>query len=82
LFSFCDPVADVCLTDAGIRSVSINGNTAEFDGTAHLDDGTKVRYSVSVTDNGAPGSSDTILIILEDGYSAGGTLTSGDIRIH
>ena len=80
-FSFCDPAADVCLTNAGIRSLSINGNTAEFTGTAQLDNGTKVHYSVSVTDNGKPGTLDTISINLSDGYSAGGMLVTGDIRI-
>ncbi len=81
-FSFCDPAAGVCLTNAGIRNLSINGNTAEFNGTAQLDDGTKVRYSVSVTDNGKPGTLDTISINLSDGYSAGGMLVTGDIRIY
>jgi hypothetical protein len=80
--SFCDPAAGVCLTNAAIQSVSITGNTAELSGTGHLDDGTKVRYSVSVTDNGSSGTSDTISISLDDGYSASGTLTSGDIRIY
>ena len=81
-FSFCDPVAGVCLTNAGIRNLSINGNTAEFTGTALLDDETKVHYSVSVTDNGKPGTLDTISINLSDGYSADGMLITGDIRIH
>jgi hypothetical protein len=81
-FSFCDPVAGVCLTNAELRSLSINGNTADFAGTARLDGGTKVGYSVSVTDNGEPGTSDTISITLNDGYSVSGILTSGDIRIY
>jgi hypothetical protein len=80
-FSFCDPAADVCLTNAGIRNLSIDGNTAELSGTANLDDGTKVRYNVSVTDNGEPGTLDTISISLSDGYSADGTLITGDIQI-
>ena len=81
-FSFCDPVAAVCLTNAGIRNLSINGNVAEFSGRAQLDDGTKVDYTVSATDNGKPGTSDTISIDLSDGYSARGTLITGDIRIY
>jgi hypothetical protein len=81
-FSFCDPAAGVCPTNAEIRSLSIAANTAELRGTIHLDDGTKIRYSVSVTDNGEPGTLDTISITLDDGYSIGGTLTSGDIQIH
>jgi hypothetical protein len=39
-------------------------------------------FSVNVTDNGEPGTLDTISISLSNGYSASGTLTSGDIRIH
>jgi len=81
-FSFCDPAAGVCLTNAGIRNLSINGDTAEFSGTAQLDDETKVQYSVNVTDNGSPRTRDTISINLSDGYSAGGMLVNGDIRIH
>ena len=81
-FSFCDPLASVCLTNAGIRSLSINGNTAACSGTARLDDGTKVSFTVNVTDNGSPGTMDTISITLNDGYFVDGTLTSGDIQIY
>ena len=81
-FSFCDPAAGVCLTNAGIRSLSIAGNTAALSGKGHLHDGTKVGYRASVTDNGEPGILDTISITLSDGYSAGGTLIGGDIQIH
>ena len=81
-FSFCDPAAGVCSTNARIRSLFINGNTAEFSGTVQLDDGTEVRYTVSVTDNGTPGTLDTISINLSDDYSASGMLITGDIRIY
>jgi hypothetical protein len=81
-FSFCDPVADACITKGKIRTLSISGNTAGFSGQGRLDDGTRVSFDVSVTDNGSPGTSDTISISLSNGYSAGGTLTSGDIRIY
>lgn len=80
--SFCDPAAGVCLTKAGVRSLSINGNSADFSGSARLDDGTRVTFSVTVTDNGLPGTSDTISISLGNGYSASGNLTSGDIQIY
>ena len=80
-FSFCDPVAGVCPTQTTIRNVSINGNTAEFSGTLQLDDETQARYSVSVTDNGKPGTQDTISISLSNGYAVDGTLVTGDIRI-
>ena len=81
-FSFCDPAAGVCATKARIQNLSIVANSAEFNGQARLEDGTEVRFSVSVTDNGDPGTSDTISISLSTGYSVSRTLTSGDIRIH
>jgi hypothetical protein len=46
-----------------------------------VEDGTNVTFTVSVTDNGEPGTSDTISISLSTGYLVGGTLTTGDIRI-
>jgi hypothetical protein len=82
-FSFCDPTAGLCLTNgAEIRHLSITGNTAAFNGKAQLDDGSKVQFNVSVTDNGEPGILDTISINLSDGYSVGGHLDAGDIRIY
>jgi galactose oxidase-like protein/Kelch motif protein len=81
-FAFCDPAAGVCITKGIIRSVSIPSNTADFSGSARLEDGSTVRFSVSVTDNGQPGTSDTISISLDNGYFASGTLTGGDIRIY
>jgi hypothetical protein len=80
-FTFCDPAASVCMSKAGIDSLSITGNTAGFGGFGILDDGTGVNFNVSVTDNGEPGTSDTISISLSTGYSVSGTLNSGDIRI-
>ena len=81
-FEFCDPAAGVCITKGIIQSLSIPSNTADFSGSARLEDGSRVMFSVSVTDNGQPGSSDTISISLSNGYSASGTLTRGDIRIY
>jgi hypothetical protein len=81
-FTFCDPAAGRCTAKARVQSLSINGNTAEFSGQGRLEDGTRVTFNVSVTDNGEPGTSDSISISLSNGYSASGNLTSGDIRIH
>ena len=72
----------MCMTKGKIQSLSITGINAEFSGKARLEDGTRVTFDVSVTDNGEPGRLDTISITLSNGYSAGGTLTSGDIRIY
>jgi hypothetical protein len=80
-FTFCDIAAGKCTAKARVQSLSITGNTAGFSGQARLDGGTRVTFSVNVTDNGEPGTSDTISITLSNGYSVSGTLTSGDIRI-
>jgi hypothetical protein len=79
-FSFSDPAAVISITGAKVRTLTFNGNSADLGGTARLGDGTRVTYSVTVTDNG-DGSSDTFSITLSNGYSASGTLTSGDIQI-
>ncbi len=81
-FSFCDPAASVCITRAAIRTLSITGNSAEFGGRGQLDDGSRVDFSVSVTDNGKPGTSDTMSINVSNGYSVTGALSGGDIRIY
>ncbi len=41
----------------------------------------RVMFSVNVTDNGQPGTLDTISISLSNGYSVSGNLISGDIRM-
>ena len=79
--SFSDPAAEISMTKAKIRTLTFSGNSAELGGTARLGDGTRVTYRVSVTDNSSDRRLDTFSITLSNGYSAGGTLTSGDIRI-
>jgi hypothetical protein len=81
-FSFCDPAAGVCLTNVRINTFTITGNSAELSGPARLEDGTRVKLDVSVSDNGSPGTSDTISISLSNGYTAAGNLTSGEIKIY
>jgi hypothetical protein len=80
-FYFRDPVAGVRITSAGIRNLSISGNSAHFSG-GQLQHGTEIKFKVSVTGNGSPGTSDTIAVTLSDGYSLSGTLIRGDIRIY
>jgi len=78
--TFSDPAAGIAISRAKVRTLTFTGNSADFGGTARMGDGSKVTYSVSVTDNG-DGSTDTFNISLSNGYSAGGTLTSGDIQV-
>ena len=79
--SFCDPAAGACITNARFYSLSVDGNTAYFVGSAHLDEGRKVIFNVSATDNGSPGTVDSISVMLYNAYSVAGPLISGDIRI-
>jgi hypothetical protein len=65
--SFSDPAAGISITQTKVRTLTFNGNSADLGGTARLGDGTRVTFSASVTGNG---------------YSAGGTLITGDIRIY
>ena len=79
-FSFSDPAASLTITDAPVRRLSISGNTATFNGKADLGGGVKATFNVIAADNG-PGTSDTLSITISNGYSAGGTLIDGNIRI-
>ena len=80
-FSFSDSAAGLTITDAPIRRLSINGNTANFNGRADLGGSNRVTFNVSVADNG-PGTSDTLSITVSNGYSASGILIDGNIRIY
>ncbi len=80
--SFSDPAAGISITETEVRTLTFNANSADMGGTARLGDGTRVTYSVTVTDNSSDGSTDTFFINLSSGYSAGGTLSTGDIRIY
>jgi hypothetical protein len=79
--TFSDPAAGISIMNAKVRTLTFSGNTADLGGKARLGDGTTVTYSVSVTDISSDGSADTFSINLSNGYSAGDTLTSGDIKV-
>ena len=82
LFTFCDASAGVCITAGRVPDAPyIVGNSAKLIGYGHLEDGTRGRFRVSVTDNGA-GTTDTISVTFDNGYTLSGNLTSGDIRIY
>ena len=78
--SICDAAADVCTKKGRVYSLTITGPNADFSGFVQLH-GRTVNFDASVTDNGEPGTSDTFSISMTNGYSASGTLTSGDIQI-
>jgi hypothetical protein len=79
--SICDAAADVCTKRGRVSSLTITGNTADFSGFVQLH-GQSVNFDASVTDNSGSGSPDTFSITMTNGYSASGTLTSGDILLY
>lgn len=58
-----------------------SGNVATFYGSA-TDNGTATTYVIRVVDNSEPGSGDTFSIQTASGFSASGTLVSGNIQVH
>jgi hypothetical protein len=80
-FSYEDSVSGVSIQTKRILSLSFNGNHAEFTGTARVSQKATVSFTVDVTGNGTPSTSDTFSIHLSNNYSAGGPLTGGDIQI-
>ena len=62
-------------------SLVIVANAATFDGTCTVN-GAPCTFTVNVTDNGEPGTTDTFTISVSGGPTEGGTLRSGNILIN
>ena len=62
--------------------VILSTNTRQIDGTAQVNGQDGFTYKVVVKDNGEPGTDDSFSIQLSNGYSAGGKLGGGNIKIH
>jgi hypothetical protein len=83
-FFYSDPAASLNLSANKIVGLAMGGNVATFGSTAKIGSGRRkqnIGFSVSVTDNGNPGTNDTFSISVNNGYFASGNLTSGDIQI-
>ena len=80
-FSYADSSAQLSFSTTKLSNLVITGNQAQFSGSAKMGK-QKLTFTVNVTDNGNPGSADTFSISVSNGYSAGGTLTSGNIVFH
>jgi hypothetical protein len=73
-------------TGAKIHSVSftsfsVSDTTATFAGTC-VNNGVPCTFTVSVTDNGEPGNTDSFSISVSGAPAEGGVLRSGNIQIH
>jgi len=62
-------------------SLVIVANAATFDGTCTVN-GAPCTFTVNVTDNGEPGTTDTFTISVSGGPTEGGILRSGNILIN
>ena len=66
----------------GVTGYTVVDNvTRTITGNATIN-GVAGSYTVTVVDNGEPGTSDTFSIALSNGYSASGTLGGGNIQLH
>ncbi len=67
----------------GITAYVVTSPTSrQIKGTAMVNGQSGYTYQVDVTDNGEPGRSDTYVLRVSNGYTAGGTLAGGNIQLH
>jgi uncharacterized lipoprotein YbaY len=81
--TFKDHGKDISLKATSFTMLNISGNRAVINGYATVNGETDVVFTLTVEDFGESGSSDTFLIQIPalNGYSAGGTITGGNIQI-
>jgi hypothetical protein len=64
-----------------IDSYTQVGNTAKFTGRATVNNTPGVGFLVEVEDSGESAGADTLRLVLQDGYGAGGVLLKGNIQV-
>lgn len=80
-FTYIDSTAGLRFHSTAITSLQTVGNTTVVQGTGELSDGTVATFTVQATDNGEPGTLDTIDITI-GAYHASGPLAGGNIAQH
>ena len=65
-----------------IVAMGVVGNHAWIYGTCTIDGLSNHWFRIDVVDNGEPGNTDMFNIVLDTGYSQGGTLGGGNVTIH
>jgi len=79
---------DHCTNGVKVKSTSVTGYivvdavTRQIEGIAKVNGQGSFTYKVVVSDNGEGGRNDTFSLELSNGYSASGTLTGGNIKLH
>jgi hypothetical protein len=84
-FGYLDKKAHINFATGKIETVTVNGNQAAFTGTARIGGPRSrqiVQFTVTVNVDTNSVGADTFSIVLSNGYSNSGTLTSGRITIH
>ncbi|MBI4468948.1 MAG: hypothetical protein HY650_06480 [Acidobacteria bacterium] len=67
----------------GVTGYAITGNSSRhIEGTCEVDNQAGFTYQVDVSDNGEPGQNDAFMLRWSNGYTAGGPLGGGNIRLH
>ena len=80
--TYQDSVNNFSFSTNKITSVTFDGNHVTFSGTAKIGKKKKISFTVNTYDNGPNGATDQFFISASNGYSAGGSLRSGQISIH
>lgn len=75
---------DIAMTvnSTGLIAMGIVGNHAWILGNCTIEGVSGHWFRIDVIDNGEPGSTDVFNIMLDTGYSQGGTLGGGNVTIH
>jgi hypothetical protein len=81
-----DNAAGTSITGTGVEHLVLSGNRATVTGSADVNGSGGYRYTLTITDNGEPGSSDTVqLSVTKPGttwsFSDGGTLAGGNAQV-
>lgn len=77
-----DPGANIQVKCLDATVVTTNNESATIFGNATVN-GVSTTYRIDIQDNATPGKDrDSFTLVTQSGYSVGGTLTSGNIRVH
>ena len=80
--TYQDHVLGMIVKSTQVTSVVVSGTHAQVYGKATINGAGSYDFLVDLNDNGEPGTADTFHIQLSNGYTAGGTLTGGNVQVH
>lgn len=80
-FTYIDSTVDLRFRSTELTSLQTVGNTTLVQGKGELADGTTVGFTVQATDNGEPGTLDTLEVTIGS-YHAAGALAGGNVQMH